>query len=607
MAGDLFVVQGDITQLQADAIVYSTSVHLEGGGASTAAFAARFKEFLPAYKEEGDRRRQADQLPVNVGDAFWIPLAAPKGRLQGIVVVAAAGFGPIPAKAEQAVRGALRQARRELLAAAAPATGNPWLIALPAIGHGHGGYSRELLQATRAMVRAARQEIQDPVARQVDGKDVRVETDVAFVPFTPLSYQAFLEARRCEGCEPPNPFDTPDTTEQLAAAQRLLASVREGRCVLFAGAGLSKPAGLRDWDGLLRKMADELGLKQDLGKYPIDFSLDLAQWYVEQRGRAELAKVIQGEFGDTAGQSPAVRPTLNHYFLASLPLRLFLTTNYDDLLERTLTAVRRDPEVIRQPEDVVRTGQFERPCVVKLHGDASHEDNIVLTRDDFDGFFRNHPVTAALFQGLLLNQTFLFVGYGLRDPNTRQMYSHVAHLLHKEKSNRQACTLSIQDEDETSRFYEKQWANQGLITLRMPGPDRLHNSLRFFDWLAREAGAAPGLFLQWHLQEDQLPRGLQGLDALRASLFEVVRALKDALAGLSGPVPPERTRLLAQVLHLTTALGWRPEVAQNEWRLWEALANSCADDLEKKRLLRRALRAAETERALDHLRRQLGE
>jgi hypothetical protein len=37
----------------------------------------------------------------------------------------------------------------------------------------------------------------------------------------------------------------------------------------------------------------------------------------------------------------AVAPTHPHCLLLSLPPRLVITTNYDDLLERTLTAPRR--------------------------------------------------------------------------------------------------------------------------------------------------------------------------------------------------------------------------------------------------------------------------
>src|SRR5262249_11493717 len=158
--------------------------------------------------------------------------------------------------------------------------------------------------------------------------------------------------------------------------------------------------------------------------------------------------------------------------------------SYDDLLERTLTNLRRDPEVVCTPDEVVRTGQAERPCVVKLHGDATRRTPLILTRDDFDTFFRNHPVTAALLQGLLLNHMFLSVGYALHTPKSRQVHSALAHLL--TQAGTPAFSVVVRDDDVTSQFYEGQWSKQGLITLRLPGPGRLDSSLKFFDWLARE-------------------------------------------------------------------------------------------------------------------------
>src|SRR5262249_57390072 len=269
--------------------------------------------------------------------------------------------------------------------------------------------------------------------------------------------------------EPPGPQLGTDS------GRHLLDSIRDRRCVLFVGAGLSRGAGLPDWDGLLRGLAADLGLEDGAlprdagGQLSLDLCLDLAQWYADRHGRQNLEGRIHQLFGATEGSSPAVRPTLAHYLLLGMPFRLFLTTNYDDLLERGLTAMRRDPEVVCTPDGVFQTGQTERPCVVKLHGDATRRTPIVLTRDDFDTFFRNHPATAALLEGLLLNHTFLFVGYDLRDPNTRQVYSGAAHLLSEARAR--AYSVVVRAEDATSRFYESQWGRQGLVTLRLPGPD----------------------------------------------------------------------------------------------------------------------------------------
>jgi hypothetical protein len=593
MAGSILITQGDLADFKADAVVCPTSTYLEGGGYLYPVFASRFPGFLAGFEQirqehppQNDRGQR-----LRIGDAFWIPIAPAEGRLRGIVLVAVTGGSEsIRERAMRSVQCAIRTARTHLRQVQQGKAGDRWLIALPTIGLGWGSYSRELQTATEGLLRAAADEIQQPE----ELSDKRVEVDVAFVAFTPLNYRLLLDARRAMEAEPPCPLDPRHAAD-------LLDSIRGRRCVLFVGAGLSRGAGLPDWGGLLRELAAELGLdngslpRDANGQLSLDLCLDLAQWYAERFGREQLDQRVHQRFGRTAAAHPNVRPTLAHYLLLSMPFRLFLTTNYDDLLERTLTALRHDPEVVYTPESVVRTGQTDRPSVVKLHGDATHRTPIVLTRDDFDRFFRDHPVITALLQGLLLNHTFLFVGYDLRDPNTRQLYSGVAHLLRT--SGTRAYSVVVRGGDVTDEFYEGQWARQGLLTLRMPGPDRVHNSLRFFDWLARQT-CDWQTFLHPDLRSHQLPAEMADLAAVRDLLRQVGDHLK-VLLGHGGVMHSSgRTRLVAEVLEFITRLGWKSHGTGT----WERLADLAPDRLDKEYFLRQALASTEDAGDIDQIR-----
>src|SRR5439155_9433890 len=135
-----------------------------------------------------------------------------------------------------------------------------------------------------------------------------------------------------------------------------------GECVLFVGAGLSRGAGLPDWGELIDRLAADLHVKPP-GRF--DY-LDLAQWHRERFGQEALAAVVRETFHDPAR---AVRPTLAHYLLLSLPIRLVITTNYDDLLERALAGLKRYPQRVVHQEEVPGTGRGLGVHVVKLHGD----------------------------------------------------------------------------------------------------------------------------------------------------------------------------------------------------------------------------------------------
>jgi hypothetical protein len=80
MGGDIFVVNGDLTQLAAHAVAFSTSTALQGGGNLYPAFARHLPDFAPLYA--------ALPRPCRVGDSFWLPLPGDHSP-RGVVVVAA--------------------------------------------------------------------------------------------------------------------------------------------------------------------------------------------------------------------------------------------------------------------------------------------------------------------------------------------------------------------------------------------------------------------------------------------------------------------------------------------------------------------------------------
>ena len=108
---------------------------------------------------------------------------------------------------------------------------------------------------------------------------------------------------------------------------QLVKAIAGGNAVLFVGAGLSRGAGLPGWADLLAPLMDEIKLpearRQDL--------LQAAQDYEIARGReALLEHVLRAT--DTAD----TEPTAVHRRLPDLGIDAWITTNYDDLLERTL-------------------------------------------------------------------------------------------------------------------------------------------------------------------------------------------------------------------------------------------------------------------------------
>lgn len=583
MTGEIFVAQGDITQLDAHVIVCTTSPAMAGTGKMHPAFRQNVPGFAEAFADLARHRAGT----ARTGDVFWLPLKE-SSTLRGVAVVIATGVDPEDS-ARTAVDQAARRACDELRKLEVE---GPWLIALPPIRFGAGGDRDRRVHSAQVQLEAAQE-----VLRSLPAEDPL--TDLVFVTYLSDDYQIYLDARarlRQAGV-------LPGTAEKITVPSRLIDDLRSGECVLFVGSGLSLGAGLPGWGSLIARLAEKLGLPRS-ERQDLDYYLDLAQWYVEsEAGQQEpLAGLLAQFFGETARQ---VRPTLAHYLLMSLPLCYVITTNYDDLLERSLRALRRYPVEVIDQSHVPQTGARDGIHVVKFHGDPRHPDSLVLTRDDYDALFDKQPAMKLLLEGLLLNQTFFFVGYSLRDPDFRQIYTRIAAMLPGAKRPAFATTF------EDSEFQRKQWKNKQveLITTPGAGTEQPRHLLIFMDRLAELVAGREHLLLGQDKLRGAVP-ATEPLAHLRQALREAGRAVEEVLASSHKLTPPE-VEHLEGVLRFLTVHGWRPEAKSREQpgpsaaATWEQLARRTTNSAIRRRVLIQALAQTDTFDDAERIRKEL--
>lgn len=544
MDGHLFIAHGDLTQLTADAIAFSSSRSLAASGDLYSSFAAHVPDFADGLEQVRSRVGRLD-----LGDTEWLPLRA-GGKPAGVVITVATRRDATPRDAGLVAGNAVRRAVVELRKAG---HNGRLLIGLPAFRLGMGGDRWRRFESARAQVRAVADLLKDDSCRDVD---------VAFVAYTPALYRIYLEARQKE-----------IGRAGATGFPELERALRDGGAVLFVGAGLSKPGGLPDWGELIDRLCADMGIDSKGVEY-----LDVAQWYREKQSNARLAEVLRDRF---AGQGT---PTLAHYLLMALPVRHVLTTNYDHLIEKTLLALKRHPlKVISDPE-VAQTGGAGT-YVVKFHGDADRAEEIVLSRDDYEAFFEKRPAMAALLEGLLLNRTFFFVGYSLHDINFRQVFSRIARIL--KESRRPAFATKFWTPGPLAELEREQWGKQGLhlVPVDAPDPDlRPLALLRFLDALAENVILdAPRLALA---DDTPTPPALK-------EVAEAANALGEALDAVvwRGPLSDPEVRFLSELLTALTAQGWRPN--GTTFSLWKRLAEQVDDTELRRTLLVKALAEAE--------------
>ncbi len=192
----------------------------------------------------------------------------------------------------------------------------------------------------------------------------------------------------------------------------LLAALRDGNLVIFAGAGVSMgtPANLPSFQDLACQIAQNTGEQYKQGQEPVDRFLGRLKQKRGVKVHKRAAKVLS--------KVPGSAPTDLHRSLLRLgpvncPIRI-VTTNFDDLFERAAECVLSGigMEIFRAP--ALPLGH-EFNGLVHLHGAVSPPTSMVLTDEDFGRAYLTQGWARRFLVALFRHFTVLFIGYSHND------------------------------------------------------------------------------------------------------------------------------------------------------------------------------------------------
>ena len=217
--------------------------------------------------------------------------------------------------------------------------------------------------------------------------------------------------------------------------ETLLKRISIHKCVPFLGAGACYgvlPLGAE----IAREWAERF-------HYPMPDTGDLvrvSQFLAVQYDLTYPKELVLERLG--SGSPPDFRAADEpHAVLADLPLKFYLTTNYDDFMVRALASRWRDPkrefcrwnELIReQPTLFDKEPDYEptvaRPLVYYLHG-HSDPNSVVLTEDDYLTFLaamQDPKLLPETVRKAIASSSLLFIGYRMADWNIRVLLQRLA-------------------------------------------------------------------------------------------------------------------------------------------------------------------------------------
>lgn len=196
----------------------------------------------------------------------------------------------------------------------------------------------------------------------------------------------------------------------LADIQAIRNAIENDTLTVFVGAGFSKFA---ETDTIKFPSWEELMLpfKKDLQTTETDY-LKVAQLYAIEFGEYRLYEKLKDIIPLHANPSDL------HIQLFTLNPKYVITTNFDNLLEKTINEQGLIYDIIKSDDDFVKSTLPQK--LIKIHGDLDTH-NIVFKEDDYLNYANNRPLLDNFLRHILSSTTVLFLGYSYGDNNVKQI------------------------------------------------------------------------------------------------------------------------------------------------------------------------------------------
>jgi hypothetical protein len=281
---------------------------------------------------------------------------------------------------------------------------------------------------------------------------------------------------------------------------RLAQLIVQDNAVLFVGAGLRHGG---DQPPAVQQIADSLAERIQYQRP--DRSLPaVARDFEVLRGRNALILALREELEKLSGDRPV--PIYQLIADAVLPRTKILTTRFDRALEQALEQFGKPYVLIVRDTDVPFFDET-KISLIKMQGDISQPDSLVITEDDIDAFISKLPTVSDVVRAFFATKTLIFLGYDLNSDQFKRLFRQVTRDL--SSFRRQAYAILPQPLDEVEVRY---WRDQNVeIHAQDPIP--------FLEDLARAVKSAskqprPSTNPVAHVATPTLPlRPYKGLDS----------------------------------------------------------------------------------------------
>lgn len=251
------------------------------------------------------------------------------------------------------------------------------------------------------------------------------------------------------------------------------------KLIVFVGAGVScNVEGMPSWSDLITKIAKainhskcatcrkrESDCKNDLdfcAPFSADEYLKIPQ-YLYNENKELYNKILH----DNIEHSLDIDAPLSNAILDLIPAHI-ITTNYDKLIEICQSTQVDNYDVVVMDKDLLCSNKKRH--IIKMHGDMSIPETIVLKEADYLQYSQNHVLIEMFVKSLLADHTILFLGYSMNDYNIKLIISWINYIRTQNKSitSNTRFAYIVLDEERIDKNQKKYFEanNIGVINIR---------------------------------------------------------------------------------------------------------------------------------------------
>lgn len=216
-----------------------------------------------------------------------------------------------------------------------------------------------------------------------------------------------------------HPTINPDLVPTNPVLNALCELIRQEKVILWVGSGFSRDAGYPSGSELSAIILESSG---ELPKGDTELQLtvlrETADYFVEKKGRDALIELLKQYYCRHPRRIDV------HESLALINrVKYIITTNYDPLFELAY-GDHRIVKIAHDEELPSSTDYPEKALLLKIHGDLSDPDSVVITSSDYDRFDKDSIVWGKI-KALLAEYSVVFIGYSISDPNVEEMLQDI--------------------------------------------------------------------------------------------------------------------------------------------------------------------------------------